>query len=656
MTLIEWGCISGLPTLWCIKIVGLSQLPQQLQQFRLHRFNTAKDAEISSNICGKIGSDESLQFSLLLLVITSTISLVTILLYGDNTKRYKRGLGIAMGSHLIPNLYMAMQLHYQLGDNCIATNTEGSLSSHIMFASISGLSFAISCMWSQCNHHTFNINRGRTKGKPKNGDDATMATCWKVYAALIVMLRLINSELFKDDVCLNVLGIVQLLLMHSYDTKHAPLAAGNPTNEGQWQDAFTPGEWMIVSTLITSLLSEYVLQFFGRSSKLPLHIVVSHSGLVGCIVGVVSCSYIQNALPVLCADRAGEKMTRLLGLLLSLIMVAAITFGILEAALVNARSSNVYEFCHESDQLASILCGDWMPQSLQWLFDFLLSKMKLSVNGESYIILRATVLGYWACVLAICLPVASMIASWITAKDFKNKNKNKNKKKNENITAARKVESKQRVIIARKYFHLVAILLFTPITWLDPDMMAISYAIAISLLLVLEMIRSSFFTDTDTGDTSSWIQFYMVFLDEKDSSAAKGGLAFTHIALIVGCAFPLWVDQLLQSTMKRPLTFLGILALGVGDSAGAIGGIKFGSHRWPGSSSRTFEGSLCMFLTMMLALNIHIGANVSLGSILQTSIPMGLVTIVEASTAQIDNLCLPIAGSTILLLLDTMDR
>ena len=115
----------------------------------------------------------------------------------------------------------------------------------------------------------------------------------------------------------------------------------------------------------------------------------------------------------------------------------------------------------------------------------------------------------------MCLALASMLMSWITAGDASKR--------------------KRRVILGRKYFHLVAIILFAPITWLDPDMMALSYAIAVALLIVMEMVRVWFFTDnTDGTAKSSWNQFYMVFLDEKDSSAAKGGLAITHTALIVG--------------------------------------------------------------------------------------------------------------------------
>jgi dolichol kinase len=223
---------------------------------------------------------------------------------------------------------------------------------------------------------------------------------------------------------------------------------------------------------------------------------------------------------------------------------------------------------------------------------------------------------------------------------------------------------KKRIIVARKYFHLVAIALFTPITYFDPVMMSLSYAIAISLLIVIEMVRiwtvknsNNFKRNCDdtviATPALTWNDFYMSFLDEKDASAAKGGLVVTHIALIFGCAFPLWVHQCLlvenistalpDNISLLLLPFLGLIALGVGDSMSAICGVHFGRLHWPGGSSRTLEGSLGMFLSMMFAVMWHVEYQ-------RFSVPMAVMTLVEASTSQVDNLYLPIAGSTLVLL------
>jgi ABC-type transport system involved in cytochrome c biogenesis permease subunit len=70
------------------------------------------------------------------------------------------------------------------------------------------------------------------------------------------------------------------------------------------------------------------------------------------------------------------------------------------------------------------------------------------------------------------------------------------------------------------------------------------------------------------------------------------------------------------------------------------------------------EGSVCMFLSMVLVI-VSIASNTTSqhnnSSIMQftfqASIMMFVMTLLEASTSQTDNLCLPIAGSTLMLLL-----
>ncbi|KAL7453442.1 hypothetical protein ACHAXS_000301 [Conticribra weissflogii] len=207
---------------------------------------------------------------------------------------------------------------------------------------------------------------------------------------------------------------------------------------------------------------------------------------------------------------------------------------------------------------------------------------------------------------------------------------------------------------------------------LDPDLMAVSYAIAVALLMVMELVRLCS-SDIDW----SMNRFYTAFLDEKDSAAANGGLAITHMALIIGCAFPLWVYQLMEydsiandcdsrswSHLRLILPYLGILVLGVGDSIGAIFGLKYGRHHWPGGSSRTLEGSLGMFLSMIFVVFMVIFFTSSCNTACTIyfarissvfAIPLVMTTLLEAATMQIDNLCLSVAASTITILLEMLD-
>ena len=500
---------------------------------------------------------------------------------------------------------------------------------------------------------------------------------------------------------------------------------------------------MVVSNLITSLVGEFFLQYSGIAYKSvhahtfphswPLHLTVAHAGLVGCLIGVALCSISSklgpSALSKISNDDASENDGQTISMIASLFAVVGVTLGCLELALSSTynHAENEYGIATSSRYAHGLsttinwrlegCIPSWIPRSVQWLFYFLSFKSNGGRHDHVRGVSRVAVLLYWVLVLTVSFPISLALVSWITTEkkdklmnvDVSNGATNapvnvKQEPKDQSNQRFRrgsnhcqyKKEKRQRVVIARKFFHIVGMLLFIPITWLDPDIMALSYAISVALLVVLEMVRGwasarnvSFEcnrhattsngyaygekTDKPNQVLCSFNQWYMVFLDEKDSSAANGGLAVTHIALVAGCAFPLWIDQFLQyATINRSkdglsspsldlllklLPFLGVLVLGIGDSAGAVGGMHVGRHRWPGGSSRTLEGSFCMFLSMMLVI-FGIGSLHRSSSIMEFAIfcafgagvPLGIVTLIEASTTQIDNLCLPISSVSLFLL------
>ena len=149
----------------------------------------------------------------------------------------------------------------------------------------------------------------------------------------------------------------------------------------------------------------------------------------------------------------------------------------------------------------------------------------------------------------------------------------------------------------------------------------------------------------------------------------SGGIfVVTHMAMIFGCAFPLWVNEVLQKVtdpghvigagdIHSFLPAMGIIVLGVGDAVGAIVGVCLGYYKWPGTK-RTIEGSLGMFLSMVLSvmiisyLDLAADANAIWGAALvglYVSPQLLVLTLLEAFTSQIDNLCLPIAASILCL-------
>jgi dolichol kinase len=232
--------------------------------------------------------------------------------------------------------------------------------------------------------------------------------------------------------------------------------------------------------------------------------------------------------------------------------------------------------------------------AVTWLVTFLLSPEGSSSSTSSTQYPRAVWLIYWLVVVTVALHQAPQQCS---------------------------------VVISRKWFHLVAIALFLPVTLAAPQLMSLSYAIALCILIVVESMRSYLPTIVQ--------EYYGRYLNPLKEHKDK--VVISHISLILGCAMPLWIHE----CTSRPTLFFGILVLGVGDSLAAVVGIQFGRRKWP-SCRKTVEGSVAMWMGMALCcccfpLQNWVAA-------------VTFTTLLEAFTTQIDNLILPLAGVTVLLL------
>ena len=611
MPLVEWSCVAGLP----ITILF-----------------------ISADLSWRVSSCDA--FSSSVIFGTAFLSLVSVVSSNDISKR---GSGLVMGAHLMPTLYSAVWQISQEAESGVSFGERGG-SYHVEFATISGLAFAISHLV-VCGRGTSNLYANGGKGRNAEANSRTssrqdvgtelMSCCRRCYLCLFLVFY---KSAYITDVRSICFGMMHMLFISSYASKH-------PNARGAWQDAFTPGEWMAVSTILTSLLGEGAVQWSSLEDDVapdvPEHMIVAFAGLMGCVSGYLLCCALKSV--------PAYRTT----ILAPVAIVASTTFASLEMGMV------IMGFAPVDSNLLDI---QWVPKCLLWMYNFLTTEPEFALQPT-----RIEILGYWVAVLVMGLSLATYLPPWIVR------------------SATVKTE---RVIIARKYFHLIAILLFYPVTKLDPDMMSLSYAISMSLLILVEAIRD-WGALTTQGSSHPLSNFYSVFLDEKDVSAANGGLAITHIALIFGCAVPLWIDQLFVATevasdeqTKRwyfpllgasnakndegivnhgngLLPLLGVLVLGVGDSIGALFGIKFGRHRWPSGSSRTIEGSTAMLVTMSIAVyldsyidsmthspkeNVH-------DNVRRSSIPLAIATLVEASTTQVDNICLPVALATLVLIM-----
>jgi dolichol kinase len=364
----------------------------------------------------------------------------------------------------------------------------------------------------------------------------------------------------------------------------------------------------------------------------------------------------------------------------------------------------------------------FLPRSLVWLVQFLLEteqgpttrtltqqQQHHDMPSPSPYWPRFYWLVYYVVILVIFIPLAPRRQRQEQSHQSQSHSSLSNGKKTTTTTTTTTVVP-MSTVVARKWFHLIATLLFTPVTIYAPQLQSLSYAVALSLLILIEAVRV---------DIPALNHFYSQYLDvskdnvivhvvnEDDGEASNnnnnnnnsntpnhhhhpkrtsgggggGGIVVSHMALIVGCAAPLWIANAATATtlsvnhQSSPLyvilSLLGVICLGVGDAVGALVGRYYGRQRsWWGRQGRTLEGSMAMLVSMILFTQALTGVlqgimksqtendskkshdnnnndNHTVTTILPSLIFM---TILEAYTTQIDNLILPLAGSTVLLL------
>lgn len=539
--------------------------------------------------------------------------------------------GLAVGSTLMPLLFCSATLFWE---KCgIEANSRSGevalypcfLDAFALASSVTSLAFAMSA----------------TILKSTGGQFITsvhvLATSCLIFVIVKVLVvantyeNIIRSGGIVSAVVLPYIGMQELFLYFYRRQRQFQLCA-----------AFTPGEWCCVVQLLSSL----VLGFFfvnvdssrPKLSSVDMHIAIAHGGIVGCILG---CS-LSTLVPSITAKGDAKKAV-IWECIAKLSTIIFVTAACVEIA---ARRWDAAEAAISQG-------GRLIPISLQWLVLFL-SKSDESTPDFSSNIPRWVFLIYWLLILLL----AAFPAQWM-ARDIRK------------ITESAK--RRKSVVVSRKYFHFVAVLLFLPATIVAPSMMALSYAVALCVLLLLETTRTTVLSNNTRLADISINAFYEAFLDEKDVTDSSGHgrqpgvFVVTHLAMIFGCAFPLWVNEVLTKVIGSDcvsgrvfslLPFMGIIVLGVGDAVGAVVGIYFGLHKWPGTK-RTVEGSLGMFVSMVLCsvailyLDPASGTSTLHGAALvglYVSPQLMTLSILEAFTSQIDNLCLPIAASILCLL------
>jgi len=210
------------------------------------------------------------------------------------------------------------------------------------------------------------------------------------------------------------------------------------------------------------------------------------------------------------------------------------------------------------------------------LSEFLDFMYKIIFNGPSpYIIV------YWILVLTMLLPIPFIARS-----------------------PTHSPESK--IVLWRKFFHLIVLVLFTPplvADWEEFDqLIAIAGVLVLCVFVIMEAIR---ITGKPWVKLSQGLNHLMrPLLDYKDKGSR---IVTSHMELLFAVVFPVWVGQVVGGELnRREFVLSGILTVGVGDSAAAVGGICITGkpHKLPcaPNSKKSIEGFVCFVLAVNTAL------------------------------------------------------
>ena len=198
----------------------------------------------------------------------------------------------------------------------------------------------------------------------------------------------------------------------------------------------------------------------------------------------------------------------------------------------------------------------------------------------------------------------------------------------------------QPIIIQRKWFHGLVIILFLPPIMTDgTPFLTLCMGVALCILFLLESVHGHPFF-------SRFWQFMSQFMDKRD----QGEYTVSHIYLLLGCALPVFASAFVP--FPHVFASSGIIILGLGDSMATICGYYFGKRRWSSSSSKTMKGSFAAWISVvpaMLCIAI-VTAEVTYSLLYNIALSTLLTCLLEAWTSHIDNLLLPLCFMSNLLI------
>eukprot|EP00762_Andalucia_godoyi_P004754 ANDGO_03549.mRNA.1 Dolichol kinase EVAN len=202
------------------------------------------------------------------------------------------------------------------------------------------------------------------------------------------------------------------------------------------------------------------------------------------------------------------------------------------------------------------------------------------------------------------------------------------------VAAAYFLRSAIPLILVRKLFHFLSLLLFIPGFFVDVNFMSISFSSALGLFLLIECTPEELIQPLRL--------FMRAFIDERDSS---GRLVLTHIYLLFGCACSVFLHG--DNRGNRLVLYGGLISLGVGDTCACLVGKLAGRRRLFGSS-KTAEGLLANVISCIIAYSllwIWTSDLMSTSRLLIACVSLGML---EAAVPHLDNLVLPLFAHLLL--------
>uniref|UniRef100_M4F960 dolichol kinase n=1 Tax=Brassica campestris TaxID=3711 RepID=M4F960_BRACM len=205
--------------------------------------------------------------------------------------------------------------------------------------------------------------------------------------------------------------------------------------------------------------------------------------------------------------------------------------------------------------------------------------------------------------------------------------------------------SKVERILLRKYYHLMAVLMFLPALVLQPKFLDLAFGAALAVFIALEIIR--IWRVQPLGEPLH--HFMNAFTDHRDSEL----LIVSHFSLLLGCALPIWMSSGFNDRALSP--FSGILSLGIGDTMASMVGHKYGVLRWSKTGKKTVEGTAAGITSVMAVCFVLVPVLASMGYILSQGwwsllLAVTATGMLEAYTAQLDNAFIPLVFYSLLCL------